>query len=153
MKSFLLFALTLLLAGCFVPQTFPKLIVRGVVVDASSGAPVPHAEIVFTLGQPTGWTAPPGSPKRYGEKYATDENGRFDIELSAELKVRPLIDRYDQFPTMKVYAPGYEGGGVFPSYIETKNPYAKELVIKLKRLEERPNQPSEPTAPSGRGSS
>lgn len=133
MKSFPLVALVLLLAGCFVPQTFPTLRVRGVVVDAETGAPIPHAKIVFTLGQPTGWTAPPESPKRYGERYTADENGRFDIELSAVLKMRPLIDHYDLFPMMHVSAPGYQGGGVSPAYMERKNPYAKELVIRLER--------------------
>lgn len=127
-------ALLLLLAGCVVPQTFPKLTARGTIVDAVSGRPISNAQIVFTLGQPTGWFSPPEGPKIYGKQYTADTNGRFEITLSAEMKLRPLIDSFDQFPTMHVTAPGYKEGGVFPSYLEAKNPYEKELVVKLERL-------------------
>ena len=131
MRPLLLFAFILLMSGCVVPQTFPKLIVKGAVVDAASGAPISNATIVFTLGQPTGWVSPPDGPKPYDKQYTTDANGRFEIVLSAETKLRPLVDSYDQFPSMHVTAPGYKQGGVFPSYLEANNPYKDELVIKL----------------------
>jgi hypothetical protein len=133
MRALPILALILLMAGCVVPQTFPKLIAKGTVVDAVSGAPISNAQIVFTLGQPTGWFSPPEGPKAYGKQYSSDANGRFEVLLSAEMKLRPLIDSYDQFPTMHVTASGYKEGGIFPSYLETKNPYEEELVIRLER--------------------